>query len=288
MSDKPIAILLDGDVFTYQGASAAEYVHNFGSTYHLMADMEDAQRHVRNNIAQVVSDTKAKKVINTLSCPSRHYWRHDVLPDYKGSRNKTYGVSGPICLGDLKDWSADQWETYRWKNMEADDVMGILATDPTFLPEYTKVIVSIDKDMKTIPDVHIYNPDKDYQPWFNPAADAEKFFMSQAIGGDTTDGYSGCKGTSVEGAGAFLGDPWFWEQYEHIFKSGKRKGEAEMRYRKSESRGLWADIVSLYSKAGQTEQDAIVNAQVARICRHTDYDQSTGEVKLWLPKSLAH
>lgn len=288
MTEKPIALLLDGDVFTYQGAAAAEYVHNFGSTYHLMADIEDAQRHVRNNIAQVVADTKAKKVINTLSCPSRHYWRHDVLPEYKGSRNKVYGVSGPICLGDLKDWSAEQWETYRWKNMEADDVMGILATDPTFLPDYQKVIVSIDKDMRTIPDTYIYNPDKDYQPWYNSRQEADHWFLSQAIGGDTTDGYSGCRGMSTDSAAAFLNSQWLWELYEHTFKSGARKGETEERWRKVDPESTWENIVSLFAKAGQTEQEALINAQVARICRNTDYDQSTGEVKLWLPQSLAH
>lgn len=283
MAQKPIAILLDGDVFTYQGASAAEYVMNFGSTYHVMADMAEAQRHVKNNIAAVVKETKAKKVINTLSCPSRHYWRHDIHPEYKAGRGKTYGVSGPICLGDLKDWSAEQWETYRWKNMEADDVMGILATDPEFLPEYTKVIVSIDKDMRTIPNTHIFNPDKDYQPWYNTPEKADHWFLSQAIGGDSTDGYTGCVGMSTDSASAFLNDQWLWELYEHTFKSGKRKGESEERWRKVDPQSTWENILSLFAKAGQSEEDALLNARVARICRHEDYNQSTGEVKLWLP-----
>ena len=180
-----------------------------------------------------------------------------------------------------------EYETVRWDNMEADDVMGILATDPTYLPDYQKVIVSIDKDMKTIPDTYIYNPDKDYQPWLNSKEDADKWFLSQAIGGDSTDGYPGCCGLSVESAAAFLGDPWFWESYDHTFKSGPRKGATQEKWRKAEPRDVWSNVVSLFIKAGQTEEEALVNARVARICRHEDYDQAEGEVKLWLP-SHAH
>lgn len=281
---KPIALLLDGDVFAHQGAASAEYVSQFGTTYHLMADMEEAQRHVRSNIASLVKELKAEKVINTLSCASRRYWRHDVLPTYKSSRTKTYGVSGPICLADLKNWMTEAYKTYRWENMEADDVLGVLATDPEFMPEYQKIVVSIDKDMRTLPDVYIYNPDKDYQPWHNSSEEADKWFLSQAIGGDTTDGYSGCIGMSTESAAAFLDSPWRWETYEHTFKSGPRKGTTEVRWRKAEpSEDQWENILSLFEKAEQTPEEALVNAQVARICRHTDYDIETGEVTLWTP-----
>jgi DNA polymerase-1 len=276
-------MLADGDVFAYQGASVSEFVAQFGTTFHLMADMEVAERHVTGNLKAVMKEIKAKKLINTLSCPTRHYWRHDVLPSYKGGRDKQYGVSGPICLAALKVWMSENYTTHRWKHMEADDVMGILATDPTFLPEYRKVIVSIDKDMKTIPDVWIFNPDKDYQPWFNTAEMAEEYFLSQAIGGDSTDGYSGCIGMSVESATAFLRDQWYWESYEHCFKSGPRKDTTELRWRKADPRSTWENIVSLYVKAGQTEEDALTNARVARICRASDYNQETGEVNLWLP-----
>lgn len=281
--NRPFALLLDGDVFAYQGAATSEYVMNLGSTYHLMADMDEAQRHVRNNIESVRKEIRGKVVVNTLSCPSRKYWRHDVLPEYKGARQKQYGVSGPICLGDLKDWMATEYETYRWENMEADDVMGILATDPNFLPDYRKVIVSIDKDMRTIPDVWIFNPDKDYQPWYNTKEEADKWFLAQAIGGDTTDGYSGCRGMSTESASAFLDAQWFWDTYEHTFKSGARKGTTEVRWRKEDPRSTWENIVSLFVKAGQSEEEALINARVARILTNDMYDRETGEVKLWLP-----
>jgi len=278
---KPIALLADGDVFAFQAARSAEYVHNFGTTYHLMAELEEAQRHVRGNMERIAKEIKADKIINTLSCPSRNYWRHDVLPSYKGGRND---YRGPICLAALKVWMSTEYETYLWTHMEADDVMGVLATDPEFLPDHQKVIVSIDKDMKTIPETYIFNPDKDYQPWYNSKEAADRWFLSQAIGGDTTDGYPGCPNLSTESAAAFLDAPWFWETYEHTFKSGPRKGEAVTKWRKALPRDdVWENIVSLFIKAGSTVEEALVNARVARICRHSDYDQKSGEVKLWLP-----
>lgn len=278
---RPYVLLLDGDVFAYQGASAAEYVHNFGTTYHLMAEMEDAQRHIEHHIKALLKEIGAKKFINVLSCPTRKYWRHDIYPAYKGGRGDS---RGPICLGALKDWMCEEYETYRWDNLEADDVLGILATDPDFMPEYRKVIVSIDKDMKTLP-AWQFNPDKDYQPWKQTLEEADKYWLAQTIGGDSTDGYSGCRGMSPESGPSFLDGPWRWEAYDHTFKSGPRKGTTEQRWRKTEPGDTWDNILSLFAKAGMSEEDAVLNARLARICRFEDYDQEKREVKLWTPKA---
>jgi hypothetical protein len=279
---KPIALLLDGDPYAFAGASASEVIHRFGPIYTNVADMDVAKRHVMTSINAVAKELRASKIINTLSCPSRHYWRHDVMPSYKGGRKE---YKGPMVLEDLKTFMSGEFETERWDNMEADDILGVLATDPEYLPEYTKIVVSIDKDMKTLPDTMIYNPDKDYQPWFNSRKEADHFFLTQAIGGDTTDGYTGVIGMSVDTASSYLSDPWFWESYEHTFKSGPRKGASEQKWRKAPARSdPWENILSLFHKAGQTDADALANARVARICRHTDYDRTNQSVRLWLPE----
>lgn len=280
---KPIALLIDGDVFAFQGAASAEFTVELEDTYHRVAHMSDAKHHVLSNITELAKQLKATKVINTLSCPTRRYWRHDVIETYKGGRKN---VKGPISLGGLKEWMQTVYESYIWPNMEADDVLGVLATDPSFLPEYTKIVVSIDKDMKTIPDTYIYNPDKDYQPWFNHRGEADMWFLAQAIGGDFTDGYSGVHGISTDGAEKFLIEPFRYEQYEHTFKSGPRKGVSEPRWRKVEaSEIMWENILTLYAKAGQTPEDALDNARVARILRHEEYNQKTNEVTLWNPET---
>lgn len=282
MSKQKVALIIDGDPYAFAGAEASEVVHKFGDVYVNQAEIDVAFRHATSRIDELAKQLRADKVINTLSCDSRAYWRHDVMPTYKGGRKE---YKGPLCLPDLKFMLEKHYETERWENMEADDVMGILATDPEYLPDHKKIIVSIDKDMLTIPDTWIFNPDKDYQPWFNKKADADHFFYCQAIGGDPTDGYSGATGISVDGAAAFMRDPWLWERYEHTFKSGPRKGMSESKWRKVEANErLWTNIVSLYAKAGQTEDDALANARVARICRSQDYDKEKQEVILWRPE----
>ncbi len=45
----------------------------------------------------------------------------------------------------------------------------------------------------------------------------------------------------------------------------------------------WDTVVNAYEKAGLTEEDALVQARVARILRASDYDQSTQEPILWTP-----
>jgi DNA polymerase-1 len=42
-------------------------------------------------------------------------------------------------------------------------------------------------------------------------------------------------------------------------------------------------VVAAFESKGLTEEDALVQARVARICRASDYDFKTKEVKLWNP-----
>ena len=43
-------------------------------------------------------------------------------------------------------------------------------------------------------------------------------------------------------------------------------------------------MVAAYEKAGMTEEEALVQARVARILRNAEYTRKTGEVILWTPK----
>jgi hypothetical protein len=46
-------------------------------------------------------------------------------------------------------------------------------------------------------------------------------------------------------------------------------------------KSYWEAVVAAFEKAKLTEADALVQAQVARICRASDYDFKTKKVKLW-------
>ena len=83
-------------------------------------------------------------------------------------------------------------------------------------------------------------------------------FYKQVLTGDAVDNYKGCPGIGVKRALDLLEEPLTAEEY-------------------------WSQIVTAYNKAGLTEEDAIIQARMARILRNDDYDYDKQEVKLWEP-----
>ena len=176
------------------------------------------------------------------------------------------------------------WPSYRRPTLEADDIMGILSTHPTLISG-RKIIVSEDKDMKTIPG-WLFNPAKDVSPHMVTVAYADSFHLFQAICGDVTDGYVGCPGAGPKAANDLLGAPFLWEDHQYTFTKGARKGTQETRWRRAPQDlppTPWEAITALYRRYGLTERDALVQAQVARICRASDYDFKSRRVTPWTP-----
>jgi hypothetical protein len=201
-------------------------------------------------------------------------FRFDVDPTYKNNRANS---RKPLCYVQLR---SDIEQAYKCKNfvgLEADDVMGIIATAP--MPKTQRIIVSQDKDMQTIP----------AQVWRKgdlmtvTEAEADRYHLYQTLIGDTTDGYPGCPGVGAVGAEEFLKEPFVWEPYEHVFKSGPRKGLTETRWKQEPTADLWAGVVSFYVKAGLTEEDALRQARLARILRWSDWDNEAKKPRLWTP-----
>jgi len=130
--------------------------------------------------------------------------------------------------------------------LEADDAMGIFST------QYPgNLIISPDKDMKQIPG-KLYNLDETFT--ISPEEGAA-WHLSQTLSGDSTDGYSGVPGIGVKRA-------------ETLFK---KEGYS------------WKTVVKAYEDKGLTEQDALVNARLARILTVDDYDSKRKLAKLWTP-----
>ncbi|MCV5902166.1 hypothetical protein OFN63_39325, partial [Escherichia coli] len=78
---------------------------------------------VVNRIEELRKELKLDVVIMCLT--DDHNWRKDVLPTYKENRK---GVRKPVGLQELKQRLSEHYETYIRPSLEADDVMGILAT----------------------------------------------------------------------------------------------------------------------------------------------------------------
>ena len=142
----------------------------------------------------------------------------------------------------------ETYEVIIMPTLEADDAMGIYATKH---PGNT--ICSPDKDMKQIPG-NLYNME-DFT--LINETDGKKWHLIQALAGDQTDGYSGLSGVGVKRAITLF-----------------------------ESKGYsWKTVVEAYKEKGFTEDDALVNARLARILTVDDYDFKHKKPIPWTPKA---
>lgn len=277
---KQTIALIDGDIFCYEAASSAEEALCWGDgLWTLHAWEEPAKAKLEDRIRQLTLSIGAERTIVALS--DDHNWRKDVLPTYKANRAPT---RKPMLLPLLKQHIKDTFETFVRPSLEADDVLGILATWPG-LPG-RKVIVTIDKDLQTIPGLHYYT-NRPEQGVFEVTKDeADRRHLLQSLTGDATDGYTGCPGIGATAAEEFLSEPFITYPEERALKSGPRKGQLVTEWKKrplEANETLWDGIVSLFAKAGLGPEEALTQARVARICRASDYDFTAKEVRLWTP-----
>ena len=84
--------------------------------------------------------------------------------------------------------------------LEADDVLGIIATMPENKGKVT--VVSDDKDLKTVGPSRLYRPMTDELLEISEA-DADRYFLTQVLTGDVTDGYKGIPGIGPKKAEAY-------------------------------------------------------------------------------------
>nr|WP_294850051.1 hypothetical protein [uncultured Sphingomonas sp.] len=271
-------LLIDADIIAYQCSASNEENIDWGDgVVSHEADFEAACKSARETVENLVTKLKADEAIICLSDDFRSFRKEDVYPLYKSNRKETVR---PEHLYDLKEWLGQEYKTATRARLEADDVMGILSTEPN---NEERIIVSADKDMQTIPGF-LFNPNKPELKIRSIApAEATRFMLWQAICGDQTDGYPGCPGDGPKAADRLLAGTG-WERYTHTFKSGPRKGLEEERWREKEGMGVWPAIVSAYEKAGLTEQDAVVQVNCARILKHSDVDGN--RVIPWSPSEL--
>lgn len=238
--------LIDADIVAFR--AAAKVQDKFDGE--LVADYRVAIREAEHIIEQWTKFVKPNTIFLCFSCETRQYFRKDIYPEYKANRS---GLEKPPALAAVTDYLKDKYKTIEYKGLEADDVMGICASDPRF---YNPVIVSIDKDMQTVPGKYI-NPDKMRRAVKNNPALADLMMFQQALTGDSTDNYKGIPGVGIKKA-------------EKILEGARRSN-------------LWGDIVQAFLDAKLTTDYAITMVRLARILRYEDYNHETGEVRLWHP-----
>jgi DNA polymerase-1 len=245
-------ILIDGDVTAYAEASACEVATNWGDGYWTWhCDENEVKSRILSALGRITDELGGhdRKVCLTDSDGN---FRKAILPTYKSKRSN---VKKPLVLQSIKQWLIDEHGAYFRPTLEGDDCLGILATMPRKRGE-ERVIFSIDKDMKTIPGLFCRFLDEGIVEV--GSAEADYWHLYQTLTGDATDGYAGCPGV------------------------GPKKAEAILSGAASE---MWASVVQTFKKAGLTEDDALVQARVARILRASDYDFTAKVPILWTPPS---
>lgn len=300
---KRIALLLDGDYLIFSALSAAEEEVDWGDdVWTLQCDHNKARAILRsslNGIRERLKEFHKADLVMVFSTPNGDdNWRKSVLPTYKANRK---GRRKPVGYREFLKSCMEDTETYmrtfQWHGLEGDDVIGILATNPEFLGVDEAIPVSCDKDFKTIPGRFYWLTEN--RVIHQTPEDADLWHFFQTIKGDATDGYGGIPGVGEQVEGTplmeWLQNPTFFYQATKVLKSGPRKGQevaywtscpadevpAEMGGRPS----LWQCIVSLANKQGMTEEELIVQAQVARILRSDDFDWDNKLPIPWTPEA---
>lgn len=252
---KTLKLLIDAEMFAYAACSAAEKETNWGDNlYTLHVNLDEAKAKLIDKLDYVIERVLTKHPekgdirYQTLFCLSdTENFRKKISHTYKLNRAKK---RKPVGYAALIAWLKASYHTSTVRAMEADDLIGILATKPN--SAYVPIIVSGDKDLKSIQGLH-YNFLKDEMTDIQ-APEAYRWFLTQALIGDPTDGYHGCPGVGIKTAERLL-----------------------------EENPTWDTVVKTYKKHGLSEEDALREARLARILRYEDYDHKKGEVILWNP-----
>lgn len=262
--------LIDADIVIYTAAARAETSADFGDdSVHVFGSKLKTRDGIDTMIADLKALTNAERVVLALSCTEGNY-RKEVYPPYKSNRKDK---RKPITFRYGREYAIAQYETMERPGLEADDILGILATGDVKGMRGPKVVCSIDKDMRTFP-CSLYNWMKPEDGIVEITQDAADYaFYMQVLTGDSTDGYPGCPGIGPKRAARWL-DP-FWVR--------PLPGSTTQFAPHFEAHAAWGLVVSLYENAGLVEYDAITQARCARILRACDYSFEEKRPLLWTP-----
>jgi DNA polymerase-1 len=243
-----VKLLIDTEYYLYVAASAAEYEFEWAPD-----DWTYVCRHgdARANLQEVIDGFRqvCPDHTPTLVFGDVFSFRYGVWPQYKANRKKRRRPAGYKALQEWVHNSAATrgWDVAKLSDVEGDDVLGILY-------EEGDVIVSVDKDLLTVPGLHL----RDGEIKEVTRLQADLSFYRQVLTGDATDGYPGIPGVGPVAADkALLGC--------------------------TDELTMWRQVLAQYEKKGFGYPYVISQARCARILRSGEYDHAKGIPILWNP-----
>ena len=239
-------LLIDCDFLAYKAAQACEEGIDFGNDVIIaQSNFSNVLKIFERELKKVKTAMMDDEMILYFSSPEN--FRKKIYPDYKGHRNRRK----PLGYRRLVNYCRDNYTFVCRDGLEADDAIGIDATNPRYA-SLDNIVVSPDKDMKQIPGV-LWNLTDEVEEITKE--DGDRWHLIQSLAGDPTDGYAGCPGIGVKRALDLLN--------------------------KHDSK--WEAICQAFRERGLSDDDALINARLAKILQHENYDYDREEPILWTP-----
>lgn len=228
-------LLIDADYFWYRASATAEEEHEYNEELTvIVGNFTTGKTIIRNELRKLQERFESNDML--LCFTDRANFRKSIDPEYKGNRTKRK----PCGYLRLKQWGMETFPSMMVEGLEADDVLGIIATNGTIKGPH--IIISPDKDMEQI-EGRLYNLKEEFD--VTKEASVRKLY-EQCLCGDQTDGYSGCKGVGIKKAGLILD--------------------------KVKDGNYWPAVVEAYHSYDQTTESALKNLQLAKILQAENWD----------------
>lgn len=237
-------LLIDADYTAYKCAQANEDAIDFGDDVIVaQSNFSEVIKMFEREIKKLTTDMMDDEVILYFSSPQN--FRKKIYPDYKGHRNRRK----PLGYKRLVNWCEQNYSTVTRRGLEADDSLGIDATRPH---SESCIVCSPDKDMRQIPGAYW---DMKGEVEEITKEEGDRWHLIQSLAGDPTDGYPGCPGIGVKRAADLID--------KHDFP--------------------WEAVCQAYREKGLSDDDALLNARLAKILQYENYDGRLGIPILWTP-----
>lgn len=240
-----MSLLIDADFIVYKCCAATETEIDFGEDLIVVTS--------KFTEAYEYVERELYNIANDLGCFDESIlffsdsvnFRKSIDPAYKGHRNRKKPCGYKRVINKLKE----DYHVIVMPSLEADDAIGIYATK-----EKGHIICSPDKDMRQIPG-DLYDLTNEVVTITKEEGD--RWHLIQTMAGDQTDGYGGVPSIGIKRADALL----------------------------TEKGATWKTVLETFLEKGLTEDDALMNARLAKILQVEDYDFTNQTVRPWTPSS---
>lgn len=240
-------LILDVESYLYQACTACKRLQSVDERKEVYMEVYDVRLgidYIQGVLKRFQEQFWCSNIVLVIGDKNSNFRKH-INPSYKSHR-----TAKPLMYDILLNWIVDNLHVVSLPNLEADDICRVIYEDNENF-KGDKLIITIDKDFYSFPCTLYRDNPKDSEIVTVSEEDARQNEFVQIIMGDKTDGYSGIPNYGEKKARNFVTPSTTWE-----------------------------DIVGIYKAEGSTEQEAIMNYNMAHIIGFNEYDLQSHNVKV--------